>query len=230
MKISPSAAALGRVFGRTPGALPVVHGLALSTMVGLAAFAPAANAVPVLSAVSNVVVPATTAGLYINVVTGVFGTTPSASPGWDLNPWGSGSLFVYGPTSGTIVTSTNSAVAGLLSGAVVGSGSTFASNSGGAATFGSLAGQWTLNATNYFGFKFTGEDTLTHYGYGSMIVGATPLIRTIGQIWYESAAATSITVGGTVVTPVPEPSSVALMLAGGGLVALAMRRRRQAGR
>ena len=40
-------------------------------------------------------VPVTTSGLYINVVTGVRGTTPSASPGWDLNPWGTSAVRVW---------------------------------------------------------------------------------------------------------------------------------------
>ena len=229
MKISPSSAALGRVFGRMPGALPVVHGLALSAMVGLAAFAPAANAVPVLSTAANIVVPVSTAGIYINVVSGTSGAA-AATTGWDINPWGSGSAFLYGATGGGIATLTvGGTPASLALGTVIGSSTTF-TQSPGASVFGSAAGNWTLNATNYFGFSFIGNDTLLHYGYGTMIVGATALTRTVGQIWYESAAATSITVGGTVVTPVPEPSSVALMLAGGGLVALAMRRRRQAGR
>src|SRR5690349_5352518 len=58
----------------------------------------------------NINIPSTTAGVYLNVVTGVFNVAPASAPGWDLNPWSSSSLFVYAnnaanpaSSSGTLV-------------------------------------------------------------------------------------------------------------------------------
>jgi hypothetical protein len=226
MKISRSAARIGQLLGYTPGRLAAVHGLALAGLVGIAAsWAPMAQAVPVLSSASNIVVPATTSGIYINVVSGVYSASPSSATGWDINPWGSSSLYIYDATGGGNVSSANSSVASLAVGTVVGSGSSFSSTAPAAVTFGALAGQWTLNATNYFGFKFIGDDTLLHYGYASVNVGSTALVRTVGQIWYESAAATAITV-----SAVPEPSAAAMLLAGLTVGVGVLRRRREPGR
>jgi hypothetical protein len=222
MKIARTAARIGHLFGRTPGVLATVHGIALASLVA-ATWAPAAHAIPVLSTVSNVAVPLTSAGIYINVVTGAFGTAPASAPGWDLNPWGTTAFRLWNPTGdgSGFVTSPNSTLAALTAGTVVGSASSFASNT--AATFGALAGQWTANATNYFGFSFVGEDAALHYGWGTAIIGATFATRTIGQLWYESVAGASITI-----PAIPEPASAGLLLAGGALGALVLRRRRAA--
>jgi hypothetical protein len=226
MTISRFAARIGDLFGRMPGALPALHGLALSGLVACAAWAPAAHAVPVLSPASSVVIPATSAGIYINVVTGVFGATPASSPGWDINPWGTGSLFLYAGTGGGFSTVGAATTPGSLSaGTVIGLGSGFTSTVPSAAVFGAGAGQWTLNAPNYFGFRFTSEDALIHYGYGVMTVGATALIRTVTSLWYEDVAGASITI-----PAIPEPSSAAMLLAGGLLGLHTLRRRRQDGR
>jgi hypothetical protein len=85
----------------------------------------------------------------------------------------------------------------------------------GAVVFGSAAGNWTLNAQNYFGFKFLAADGLTHFGYGRMDVGATALIRTVAFMEWESTAGTTISV-------VPAPGAFALL----GLAGFAARRRR----
>ena len=225
MKIARSAARIGQLLGYTPGRLAAVHGLALAGLVALGSWAPTAQAVPVLSAASNVVVPANSVGIYINVVSGAVSATPSLAPGWDINPWGSGSLFIWDGTGGGNVLSANSPVASLAGGTVVGSASTFSTTAPSAVTFGALSGQWTLNATNYFGFKFIGDDTLLHYGYASVLVGSTALIRTVGQIWYESVANTAITV-----SAVPEPSAAAMLLAGVAVGFGVLRRQRQPGR
>ncbi len=221
MKIAKSAACIGSLFDRMPG----VQGLAAGGLLALAAWSPAAYAVPVLSSASNLVVPATAQGLYVNVVTGVSNVAPAAVPGWDINPFSSLGLSFFNPTApagGVYVSSVNSPVGNLAVGSSISAGSVYSS---GTATFGALANQWALNSTNYFGFRFTGEDTLVHYGYGTMVVGSSNLIRSIGVLYYESVAGTAITV-----SAVPEPSTSALWLAGGALGAFALRRRRQAGR
>ncbi|MFM8642780.1 MAG: PEP-CTERM sorting domain-containing protein, partial [Phycisphaerales bacterium] len=74
---------------------------------------------------------------------------------------------------------------------------------------------WTINATNYFGFRFYNEATSAiNYGYGAMQVGATAAARTLLFVEYGNA--------GESVTVVPAPGAIALL----GLAGFAGRRRR----
>ena len=58
------------------------------------------------------------------------------------------------------------------------------------------AGGWTLNASNYFGFRFLAGDGQIHYGFGRMDVGASESVRTVAFVSYESTPGASITVPG----------------------------------
>jgi hypothetical protein len=191
--------------------------VALAVGAGALVAASAVQAVVVFTPV-NIPVPATVAGVYVNVVTGTFGTA-AATPGWDINPWGTTGLGFFSPstpTGGAYVISAASTVANLLPGATVGAASTY--GSGSTANF----AQWNLNSTdNYFGFRFTNESGGTlHYGWAQLSIGATIGDRTLIGLAFESTPNTPITV-------VPEPGTYALM--GLGLVGLALvaRRRKQ---
>jgi hypothetical protein len=199
MKISNLSARLGKVFGAVP---------ALAVASAIVAFAPAAQAVVVVSPAANVVVPVSSSGIYINVVTGATG--PSSTVGWDVNPWGSGGLFVWSPSPGAGgIVSVGTALAALNVGSVVSAASTFAT-SGSAAT---VVNGWALNSSNnYFGFSFLNEaNGLVHYGYGVMSVGAAfnTAGRSVVNLFYESQPGVAITVAA-----IPEPSTWAMMLAG----------------
>jgi len=77
----------------------------------------------------------------------------------------------------------------------------------------------------YFGFKFTGSNNTTEYGWGTLLVTGTPVGQgfTIQNAYYDNTGA-PITVGA-----VPEPSSMALLALGAtGLAAWRMRRKKTA--
>jgi len=175
----------------------------------------AANAAIVHWANANLVIPATIDGLYINVETQTSGSAGSVVAGWDINPYSATSLTWFNATGTGMMRYpgvTTGSAGNLAAGTVIGASGSFGS---GAVTVGALPGNWQLNAVNTFGFRFVAADGLTHYGYGFMTVGAAITTRTITDIFYESTAATAITV-------VPAPGAIALL----GLAGLAGRRRR----
>lgn len=215
---------------RAAALLPAVRYAALGSVGMIAGFAPQAQATVVQSTAVNLNVPATTAGLYVNVVTGVSSSSPGAVPGWDINPFNSSILSWFSPSSsvgGAYARYHGAATAtpgSLDAGDVIDISSTFTA---GVSVFGSGAGEWDLNATNYFGFRFIGEDALLHYGWGTIIVGAAPTSRVLGRLFYESDANKAITIVASSASAVPEPSSIALLLAAGAAGVLAARRRRR---
>ncbi len=181
----------------------------------------------------DITVPATTAGLYINVETLATNANPGAVPGWDLNPWGSSTLGWFKantPAGGTMmVYPGNLATAktgNLALNTTVDATSTYSTDAAGTVVFGAGAGEWKLNDSNLFGFRFTASDSQTHFGWGRMDVGASNLIRSIKELAWEDVAGVGITVGAGRASAVPEPGSLALMASGAaGLLAWRLRRR-----
>ncbi len=156
----------------------------------------------------NQVIPNNIDGLYINVEAQTFGSAAGIVAGWDLNPYGTSttalSWFGAAAPSGCVMglgqTGTTSAVASLAAGTVVTSTSVYG-NTASSVT----AGGWTLNAANYFGFRFAAGDGTTHYGFGVMTVGATMGVRTLTSLSYESVAGVAITAGTGGPPPAYEP-------------------------
>jgi len=178
----------------------------------------AASAAIVHWADANLVIPATIDGLYINVETRTSGSAGSAVSGWDLNPYAATSLTWFNATGTGMMRFpgvTTGSAGNLALGTVVGAAGSYGS---GAVTVGAAAGNWQLNASNYFGFRFVGADGGTKYGWGRFVIGASIFgaDRTIAEIAYEDSGA-SINVG-----TVPAPGAIALL----GLAGLAHRRRR----
>jgi len=197
------------------------------------AVAGAANAAIVVWNV-GAVVPASIDGLYVNVETQQAVTTAGSTlPGWDLNPYGGTNLsfFWSGSTNGSSAgvrlntvaggTTSGSTLSNLALGFSIGAqligGTSGASFGGGSPSFTTTAqGKWTLNAVNYFGFRFTNAAGQVRYGWGSMQMGANAATRTLLTIAYEDSGG-SIQVGA-----VPAPGAIALL----GVAGLVSRRRR----
>jgi MYXO-CTERM domain-containing protein len=110
---------------------------------------------------------------------------------------------------------TTGSAGNLALGTAVGATGSFGS---GAVVVGAAPGNWQLNASNYFGFRFVGADGGTKYGWGRFVIGAAinGADRTVAELAYEDSGA-SIAVGA-----VPAPGAIALL----GLAGLASRRRR----
>ena len=191
---------------------------AAATVVG------AANAAIVWSGVVNLDIPASTNGLYLNVLNGANnlpapGGAGGTVPGWDINPWGSTGLSFFNNASGNtyVRASGTSGVSNLAPGFLIGAGSTY--GSGAAQATGANA--FVLNsANNIVGFKFINEATSqTHYGWFRISLGSTftSVPRSVVEYAYESVAGASIEAGA-----IPAPGALALL----GLAGLAGRRRR----
>jgi hypothetical protein len=145
----------------------------------------------------NLSIPATIDGLYINVQTLATGSAGSVVAGWDINPYSETSLTWFNATGTGMLRFpgvTTGSAGNLAVGTIVGATGSYGS---GAVTVGTAAGNWQLNSINRFGFRFIAADGLTHYGWGTMVVGAAITNRTITEIAWETVAATPISVGDT---------------------------------
>ena len=185
-----------------------------------------ADAAIVYSGAVNINIPSTTAGVYLNVVTGVSSGVPASAPGWDVNPWGSApagfSFFnPAAPAGGVYVRNVGTTgVSNLAPGAIIGPASTYTSGAG--QTTGT--GLFNLNSSNNIvGFRFNNEATgAVHYGWMRISLGATygAQPRAIVEYAYESQPGVAIAAK----DGVPTPGAASLLAIGAaGLVG---RRRR----
>jgi hypothetical protein len=211
-----------RLLGMTAAAV------AATSCAGLTSDIPQASADIVYSGVVNLNIPYTTNGLYLNVVTGAInepGNTGGGSvPGWDLNPWGSGSLSFFNPAApagGVYVQRTGGgATANLPAGTLIDAGSLYGAGAG------SQTGNEAFIAPgdNLVGFRFLNEaNSQVHYGWMRINLQGNTLgntgARTVVDYAYESSPGVGIGAGA-----IPEPSSLAA-LAMGALGLFARRRR-----
>ncbi len=191
------------------------------------AMSPSAKADIVYSGPLTLNIPSTTAGIYLNVVTGVSATTPTGSPGWDLNPWGTGNLFLYGSTGGGVLDNlTGGSSVTLADNLPVGTSVTAAFTFGSVAVESTGATAFNLSSSaNYAGFRFLNETTgVTDYGWVQFSISTTFIAqpRSIVGYAYDNTGA-AIAVGA-----VPEPGTTAALGLGAlALGAVGVRRLRQ---
>ncbi|MGQ0800902.1 MAG: hypothetical protein ACT4NL_12410 [Pseudomarimonas sp.] len=177
------------------GASRCSRGILLAAAASASLLSSVSMAAIVTSPVTNLAVPQTVAGVYVNVVTGATGTSGGAVAGWDLNPYlSSGNLGLYWqPTPAASHGGVAAVAAGplvvLQPGAVIGPASIFN------AAIQATAPNFRVTQTGFMGIRFFNEATnAINYGYMQIsTTAATGFPATIISIVYENAG-TAITI------------------------------------
>ena len=154
-----------------------------------------AFAAVVTSPVSNLPVPQTFDGVYINIVTGATGTTGGTTAGWDFNPFLSGTVMNIfwspAPAGGVVAPATTTPLLNLAPGTVISGASTFTR------TTAATNPNYHVTGTEILGLQFLNEATgVQNFGYAviqTTAPGGFP--ATVVSITYENTGA-PITVGG----------------------------------
>jgi hypothetical protein len=204
--------------------------LAACAVVTAAAVSGGADAAIVYSGIQNIAIPANLDGVYLNLITGLSGSSAGAVAGWHVNPY-SATALRFGTNFpepdvyfvGTGADANGGPAVNLAVGSVIGnpvastmSASYVWSYSTAAAVFGASAGQWQLNADNYLGIRSFEADGSVLKAWMRIAVGATVTSRTIVDWAYE------IDGRGLEVGAIPAPGAIALL----GLAGVLGRRRR----
>lgn len=173
---------------------------AAAVAVSLFALASSAKGAVVCHPSPPIPVPVTTAGVYINLVTGVSATTPAGAVGWDINPWGASSINFWfnngaNPSPGG-ATLTAGVIDVFSSGASIGPANTY---SGTTPSAGNMAGWRAPNSGKYLGVRLYNEGTAAiNYGWMQIdtVAPATGLPATV-QSWCYENTGVAITAGTT---------------------------------
>lgn len=178
----------------------------LMTILLLAVVA-SAHATVICSPMTNLDVPATSEGLYVNLISGVSGTSEGAVPGFDIDIYAaintkpSGQMkFYWGSvsTGGAGVASSGDTYAVLGPNVSIGSDSTFTR-----AAFSGDTSAWMAGTSGYLGMRFKDEAT-TAIVYGWLALSTTAPLgfpATIEGWCYEDS-------GAAIVTPDPQPDQI----------------------
>lgn len=179
----------------------------------------ASAAINITNATANIAVPATTAGVYINLETGATGG--SAFAGWDFNPYltASGLGFYWGgagtTASGVATAPAATVYADLAFGTVVGPSSPFTGAIQGANP------NFRDSGVSYLGFRFTNGANVVNYGYAAIQTSATNGFPATILGWVFEDSGASITVQAI---PAPGAASLLGLLAAGATTRRSTRR------
>lgn len=183
-----------------------------------------ARAAVVYSGVVNIVVPADSTGVYLNVESGAHaGAFTPAPSGWDVNIWGTSanSLGFFSGSTGTVYMrqpgiGAGSNAANLALGTMIGSSASFGTSP--TATFNTnTQGYWKYGTTNILGFRFISDQGGFRFGWARVLVGADATSRAIVDYAYENTG------GSLAAGVVPGPGAIAVLAI--GLVQSRRRRR-----
>ena len=193
----------------------------LAAVAATCALGPAcSHAAIVHSGIVNINIPSSVDGVYLNVVTGVTGSSGTTTPGWDVNPWSATGLGFFSPAAppgGAYVVTAPGFVQNLGIDFHVGPANQYGSGTP------ANVGMWNLNSSlNVIGFRFQNEFNANqiHYGWLRFSLGDSAIAqpRTIIEYAYESTA-------GVGISPfIPSPGSAGMLLM--TLASAAGRRRR----
>lgn len=143
----------------------------------------------------NFAVPATSEGLYVNLITGVSGPSEGSVPGFDIDVYAavnttpSGQMrFYWGPstTGGAGVVSTGDTYAVLVDGEQVGPSSLFTR-----AAFTGNTDAWQAGTMGHLGMRFTNEGTgIINYGWILLATSASMGFPAVIAQWcYDDSGA-----------------------------------------
>ncbi len=201
-------------------------GLCAAALVGSLATVSVAQAT-VTTFSTPIVVPNNFDGVYLNLLSGATGSSGASNPGWDFNPYNSGTAlsFFWNNTapsvSGGVGVSPTGAYSVLNPGDTISAASSFSNGTAAANTAGFQSA-----GTRYLGFRFYNENTATiNYGYMTLTSAGTNGFPLTIEGWsFENS-------GGPITVSVVPETSTALMMSVGALAlgALKLRRRRQGG-
>ena len=170
---------------------------------------------------TNLAIPVTPAGLYINIFSGISSTTASGAPGWDINVGGMSSLNFVSPGGYNFVRLNSAPMSAGPSNLVVGDTISNMMPLASWISGGASNGFITNSSANYVGFQFVGNDSLTHLGWMQFSIGASVTGSDRKIVSYAYNTASTMTPGGSSIL-VPAPGALALL----GLAGFASRRRR----
>ncbi len=205
-----------------PGSVAMRLGMCAAALAGTAATMPDAHAA-VVTFSTPINVPNSFDGIYLNLLTGATGGSGLSTPGWDFNPYNSGTSLSFfwsstpSQSSGVAATATGPYL-DLALGSTISSASTFAQVT---ATANTAAFQ--VPGTHTLGFRFYNEGTAAiNYGYMSLTSGGpTGFPLTINSWSFENS-------GGAISVPIPEASTTLMMTFGAlALGALNLRKLRR---
>ena len=179
--------------------LPERQGLHLLALLLMLTLGSSVHAAVVCSPMTNLDVPATTEGLYVNLITGTSGTSEGVVPGFDIDIYAAASTnpsgqmkFYWGPesTGGAGVASSGDIYAVLGPNVTIGPGSTFTR-----AAFTGDTSAWQAGTSGFLGMRFRDETPATIvYGWLALTTAAPLGFPATIEGWcYEDSGASIVT-------------------------------------